>query len=211
MLLDSIFSTLRTFSLNFHHCKHQNKKKNCDFHLPLEYFVRSTQIFITPRKDTITGTMNQIPSTLIKPKHKFNIAVKVPVKVPVQAPVPATIQVSGQVPVRMQMPVQMPVQIPVQMPVQMPAQMPVQVPVQVPVIPHPKVQTPYEMNKLFNEMKNSKKPFMKLTMKAPAKASSMLPDPFNLFDENNRYRENQFVLISPHTPQFKMRKQIHAH
>lgn len=71
-------------------------------------------------------------------------------------------------------------------PVQVPVQMPVQL--QVPAIPHvTKAQTPYEINKLFNEMKNSKKPFMTITMKAPAK-TSMFPDPFSLFDDDsNRY------------------------
>lgn len=78
--------------------------------------------------------------------------------------------------------------VPVQVPVQLPVQVPVQVPVQMPVIPHvAKASTPYEINKLFNEMKNSKKPFMTITMKAPTK-TSMFPDPFSLFDDDsNRY------------------------
>lgn len=78
----------------------------------------------------------------------------------------------------------------------MQVQMPVQLPVQVPVVARPinvpkTAATQYEMNKLFNEMKNSKKPFMSIKMKGPAK-TSMFPDPFNLFDDNNRY----FVSIS---------------
>lgn len=76
-------------------------------------------------------------------------------------------------------------------PVQVALPMSVPVPVQLPVVGHqvnvPKPNAQYEMNKLFNEMKNSKKPFMKFTMKGPAKSSSLFPDPFSLFDDNNRY------------------------
>lgn len=60
-----------------------------------------------------------------------------------------------------------------------------------------KPSTPYEINKLFNEMKNSKKPFMTIKMKAPAK-QSMFPDPFSLFDDDNRYfvfGDARFVLF----------------
>lgn len=61
--------------------------------------------------------------------------------------------------------------------------MPVVGPVNVPKANPSHIATPHEMNKLFNEMKNSKKPFMKITMKAPVK-STLFPDPFSLFDEN---------------------------
>lgn len=80
----------------------------------------------------------------------------------------------------------------------------VPMPVNVPMIARPvnmaKPNTPYEVNKLFNEMKNSNKPFMTIKMKAPAK-QSMFPDPFNLFDVDNRYiffvGEIVFIFLSP--------------
>lgn len=88
------------------------------------------------------------------------------------------------VPVKVQVPV-VAAQVPVvaaQVPV-VAAQMQ---PVVAPQLNIVKPSTPYEINKLFNEMKNSKKPFMTITMKAPPK-SSIFPDPFSLFDDNNRY------------------------
>lgn len=71
-----------------------------------------------------------------------------------------------------------------------PAAVKLNVPVKVPMLARPingaKPNTPYEVNKLFNEMKNSKKPFMTIKMKGPVK-QSMFPDPFSLFDDDNRY------------------------
>lgn len=104
------------------------------------------QIYITPRKDTISATVNQIPTTLVKarPAVKLNVPVQ-PVPVPVTVPVVGSVNVPKT---------------------------------------NTHISTPHEMNRLFNEMKNSKKPFMSITMKAPAKPSSLFPDPFSLFDEN---------------------------
>lgn len=106
------------------------------------------QIYITPRKDTISATLNQIPATLVKARPAIKL------NVPVQ-PVP----------------VHRTVQVPVVGPVNVPKA-------------NTHVSSPHEMNKLFNEMKNDKKPFMTITMKAPAKPSSLFPDPFSLFEEN---------------------------
>lgn len=94
-----------------------------------------------------------------------------------------------------QKPAATPINVNVPVPVKVPV--PMKVPVKAPIIVRPiavtKPQTPYEVNKLFNEMKNSKKPFMTIKMKAPAK-QSMFPDPFSLFDDDNRYCFSVFVL-----------------
>lgn len=116
-----------------------------------------TQIFLTSRKDTIQATgINQIPTVLVKAKPAA-VKLKLPVKVPIKVPVKVPVNVPVKVPVIQRQPI---------------------------TVTQPK--TPYEVNKLFNEMKNSKKPFMTIQMKAPAK-QSMFPDPFSLFDDDNRY------------------------
>ncbi|XP_055322038.1 uncharacterized protein LOC129578024 [Sitodiplosis mosellana] len=127
---------------------------------------KQTQIFITPRKDTVSSTVNQIPATLVKarPALKLNVPVHVP-------PMPVQVPVIGQVNVPQA---------------------------------NTHVSTPHEMNKLFNEMKNSKKPFMTITMKAPAKSSSLFPDPFSLFEENNEH-------IVVHVPYNVHTHNIHHH
>lgn len=117
-----------------------------------------TQLFIAARKDTVSSTVNQIPATLVKQR---------PSAVNLNVPIPVHVQ-----PVHVQ-------PVPVQ---------PVHVPVHgAPQLNIAKPSTPQEMNKLFNEMKNSKKPFMTITMKGPPKESSLFPDPFNLFSDDNRY------------------------
>lgn len=118
-----------------------------------------TQIFLTARKDTVQATgINQIPTVLVKAKPAVAAAAAVNLKVPVKVP----------------------------MPVKVPVPVPVKVPILTRPIPVTNPKTPYEVNKLFNEMKNSKKPFMTIQMKAPAK-QSIFPDPFSLFDDDNRY------------------------
>lgn len=44
-----------------------------------------------------------------------------------------------------------------------------------------------DMNKYYNNMKNSKKPYLTIKMKGPMNLKSLLPDPFNLFDDSDRY------------------------
>lgn len=125
-----------------------------------------TQIYITSRKDTVSTTVNQIPNsikTVVKARPVANLNVPIQVPVPVQIPM----QVQAQaVPVQAVHPVQA---VPVVQPMQMSVAKP---------------HTPQELNKLFNEMKNSRKPFMTISMKGPTKSTSIFPDPFSLFDDN---------------------------
>lgn len=67
---------------------------------------------------------------------------------------------------------------------------PTPVTIKVPIpIPHPSgaaSNSPADMNKLFNEMKNSKKPYMTIKMKTPKK--SLLSEALNFFTNSERYR-----------------------
>ncbi|XP_031620280.1 uncharacterized protein LOC116338887 [Contarinia nasturtii] len=123
---------------------------------------KQTQIFITPRKDTVSKTVNQIPATVVKKR-------------------PAAVNLSVPVPIHVQLPVQL----------------------HLPQFAKP--STPQEMNKLFTEMKNSKKPFMTVSMKGPPKASSLFPDPFNLFNDDN----SEHIVV--HVPYNVHTHNIHHH
>lgn len=65
---------------------------------------------------------------------------------------------------------------------------PTPVTIKVPIpIPHPSgaaSNSPADMNKLFNEMKNSKKPYMTIKMKTPKK--SLLSEALDFFTNNER-------------------------
>lgn len=148
-----------------------NEKKNT-------FRFAKAQIFLTQRKDTVSSTVNQIPTALVKAKPVVSVQ-----QVQVQVPMAMTVPVVGH-----------------------------QVNVQ-------KQNPQYDMNKLFNEMKNSKKPFMRITMKGPPKPTSLFPDPFSLFDDN-RYlcvcSRSMHTHSSTYTPkqcnamQIRMQKQINC-
>lgn len=121
----------------------------------------------------MSATANQIPTTLVKARPLMNV--------PVQAPVPMQIQPVQVHSVQLQSVQLQPVQV---QPVQVQPVQAVPVHVQGHPINIPKPNTPKELNKLFNDMKSSKKPIMKITMKAPSKSQSIFPDPFSLFGDN---------------------------
>lgn len=152
--------------------------------------------------DTVATTANQIP-VVGKPQPNISIQ-QIPQQIAQQSiaqPIPQpiinlpiasqTIQISptSNLKLASQSAIQQSIQQPLSQTQQIQQAPPTPVTIKVPIpIPHPSgpsSNSPADMNKLFNEMKNSKKPYMTIKMKTPKK--SLLSEALDFFTNNERY------------------------
>lgn len=154
-----------------------------------------TNIFITSRMDTVGQTVNQIPimvkTSSITPQQNPSQTLQLtPVATQnIQAlpqPIPQSQQQTAAQTISKPQPVQ-PGQT-----IQPGQSVTLKVPVPVSVANHGLVSnSPADMNKFFNEMKNSKKPYLTIKMKSPKK--SMLSEALDLFTNNERYLKKKYL------------------